>query len=570
MAGNFSPFEKLTRADWEKAAQKITGGKATDEALSTRTYDDIIIKPLYDESDLASVNKDFSAGETSPDLFCHHSFSADNGWEVRQKLVLEESLTSQKITEEFLALKKEGADGVWLEFLELPNKKSIKKIISEAENIGLSLFIDAGPYEFEVAQAVLEQLEKSKPRNTKDNSVENSKTDLKTSSKISPKINSKTNSKISLNLDPLGTLARYGQITKNPEELLEIWAEIAKKAYIYNADIYNAENTHIYNVIPFGVDVSIYAEAGATESRQLSLALKTAKQYIDALLTDSTDFADEPNIEKYLQFVPLEFTFAVSPEMFRNIAFLRAFRVCFSKLLQEEGIAKESADTLAGETQVHAVSSSFYFTGIDIWNNLLRSTSACFGAVLGGANSVTVLPIDTVLESENPAYRRLAANVSHLLKRESHLARVGDPASGSFYLESLTAEMAKQGWGEFKELAEGDMFSYLKNGKIHKAIEDDWQNQLSDISNDRGDTDDNSTSNGTASNGRKEKIIVGVNKFQDATSQSNGGAQNESSKAKQGSSAKQAKSRQQFELPQNPAIRIDPLQPKRRSKHLEK
>ena len=95
------------------------------------------------------------------------------------------------------------------------------------------------------------------------------------------------------------------------------------------------------------------------------------------------------------------------------------------------------------------------FTREDPWVNVLRSTLAAFGASVGGADAITVLPYDTVSGLPERFSRRLARNTQILLADESNVGRVTDPGGGSWYLESLTDQVAAAVWARFQEVERG-------------------------------------------------------------------------------------------------------------------
>ena len=111
------------------------------------------------------------------------------------------------------------------------------------------------------------------------------------------------------------------------------------------------------------------------------------------------------------------------------------------------------------------------FTRDDAWTNILRSTLATFGASLGGADAITVLPFDTVSGLPTPFSRRIARNTQILLAEESNVARVTDPAGGSWYVEALTDDVAEAAWATFQEIeAAGGMSDALANGVVAQRI----------------------------------------------------------------------------------------------------
>ena len=99
-----------------------------------------------------------------------------------------------------------------------------------------------------------------------------------------------------------------------------------------------------------------------------------------------------------------------------------------------------------------AVSADRWLTEVDPWVNILRGTAATLGAVVGGADTVTLAPFDSASGLPGDLGRRLARNTQLLLQDESGIGRVLDPAGGSWYVESFTDELAKAGWKFFQRI----------------------------------------------------------------------------------------------------------------------
>jgi methylmalonyl-CoA mutase len=92
----------------------------------------------------------------------------------------------------------------------------------------------------------------------------------------------------------------------------------------------------------------------------------------------------------------------------------------------------------------------------DPHTNILRATAAVFGAGLGGADSISVLPFSLAQGLPNAFSRRVARNVQTVLAEESNLWRVADPASGAGYIETYTRELCDRAWGVFQSAEAGD------------------------------------------------------------------------------------------------------------------
>ena len=249
----------------------------------------------------------------------------------------------------------------------------------------------------------------------------------------------------SLGLDPLGEHAASGQ----PQDLSGL-AGVARRA---------AAHPGLRAVV---VDGTVFADAGASAVEELGCSLAAGVAYLRAL-TDGGLGVDEA-------FGQLEFRCSASADQFTTIAALRAARRLWDRVGEVSGAAPE----VRGQHQ-HAVTSSVMTTKRDPWVNMLRTTVACFAAGVGGADSVTVQPFDAALGLPDSFARRIARNTQSLLVEEGHLARVLDPAGGSWYVESLTDELARAAWDWFTEIERaGGLAAALDSGLVRDRIATAW------------------------------------------------------------------------------------------------
>src|SRR4051812_8854890 len=225
-----------------------------------------------------------------------------------------------------------------------------------------------------------------------------------------------------LGLDPLGVQAAGGE-----EQDLTGLADVARRA---------AAHEGLRTVV---VDGTVFADAGASAVEELGCSLAAGVAYLRAL-TDGGLSVDEA-------FGQLEFRYSATADQFTTIAALRAGRRLWDRVGDASGA---SADVRA--QRQHAVTSSVMTTRRDPWVNMLRTTIACFAAGVGGADVVTVQPFDAALGLPDSFSRRIARNTQNLLIEEGSLARVLDPAGGSWYVESLTEELAQGAWSWFTEI----------------------------------------------------------------------------------------------------------------------
>src|SRR4051812_41474333 len=249
----------------------------------------------------------------------------------------------------------------------------------------------------------------------------------------------------SLGLDPLGDLAASGE-----EQDLSGLADVVRRA------------------APLGlrtvtVDATVFHDAGASAVEELGCSLAAGVAYLRAL-TDGGLGVDEA-------FGQLEFRYAAGADQFTTIAALRAARRLWERIGEASGASPE-----ARAQRQHAVTSSVMTTRHDPWVNLLRTTIACFAAGVGGADVVTVQPFDAALGLPDSFSRRIARNTQSLLVEEGHLARVLDPAGGSWYVESLTEQIAQAAWAWFTEIERaGGLQRALSDGLVRERVAAAWQ-----------------------------------------------------------------------------------------------
>lgn len=207
------------------------------------------------------------------------------------------------------------------------------------------------------------------------------------------------------------------------------------------------------------VDATALHDRGASDAQELGYSLAVGAAYLRILTGQGgLDVATAASL--------IEFRYAATDEQFTTIAKLRAARRLWHRVLELSGVAEP-----AGQVQ-HAVTSRPMMTKYDPWVNMLRTTVAAFAAGVGGATSVTVLPFDSAIGLPDALARRNARNTSSLLIHESHLARVSDPAGGSYAVERLTDDLAQAGWAEFGRLEQaGGVVAALADGSLLARVE---------------------------------------------------------------------------------------------------
>lgn len=201
-----------------------------------------------------------------------------------------------------------------------------------------------------------------------------------------------------------------------------------------------------------------YNNSGASAVQELAFTLATAVEYLEQLT--------ERGIDVNTAASAIQFSFGVGSFYFMEIAKLRAARILWKNIVEHFGGNEE-----AQKMNIHAKTSKYNQTIFDPYVNLLRTTTEAFSAVVAGVDSLTTSPFDEVYGQPDEFSRRISRNTQIILKEESHLDQLIDPAGGSFYVEKLTAEVAEAAWKLFQTVEDkGGIISALKDGFVQAEI----------------------------------------------------------------------------------------------------
>ncbi len=209
------------------------------------------------------------------------------------------------------------------------------------------------------------------------------------------------------------------------------------------------------------VSTLAHHEAGADAADELALLLATGAAHLRTVETTGVD------AETALARLTLQVS--VGRDTFAELSKLRALRVVWQKMGAAVGAPAVSPF-------IHAVSSSRALAQRDPWVNMLRVTTQVFAAILGGADLVTPATFDAALGAGDALGRRVARNTLLVLRDESQLGRVRDPAAGSYYLDSFTDALAREAWQRFRTLeAEGGIVEAQNSGRLAERLAASWE-----------------------------------------------------------------------------------------------
>ncbi len=257
-----------------------------------------------------------------------------------------------------------------------------------------------------------------------------------------------------------------------PEPSMRIVADIIE---------YTAENMPKFN----SISISGYhmQEAGANLVQELAFTLADGREYVRTAIARGMDvdaFAGR-----------LSFFFAIGMNIFMEAAKLRAARLLWHRIMTEFGAKKPVSLMLRTHCQTSGVS----LQEADPYNNVVRTAYEALAAVLGGTQSLHTNALDEAMALPTAFSSRIARNTQLILQEETGVTRVVDPLAGSYYVESLTAELAAEAWKIIEEVeAMGGMTKAVASGMPKLRIEESAARRQAMI--DRGD-----------------EVIVGVNKY---------------------------------------------------------
>ena len=199
-----------------------------------------------------------------------------------------------------------------------------------------------------------------------------------------------------------------------------------------------------------GVSTRPYHNAGGNAVQELAFALATGVEYLRQ--------AEKRGVGVDVLAPKMVFGFAMGSDFFMGIAKLRAARLLWSRVVAASG---GNAD--AQKMRIYASTGLWNKTKLDPYVNMLRNTTEAFSAVVGGADNIYVAPFDEVVRKPDEFSQRIARNTQIILAEECHFDHVVDPAGGSYYVETLTAQVANAAWAIFQQIE--------KAGGMAKAIE---------------------------------------------------------------------------------------------------
>ena len=425
----FSDFSPVSTQEWMDKITVDLKGADFEKKLVWRTNEGFKVKPFYRQEDLEGLKT--TEGLPGQYPYIRGIKKDDNTWFIRQDITVNDAAEANA---KALDILNKGVDslGFHIKAKEL-NAEYLDTLLKDicCECVELN-FSTCQRHTLQLAQLLVAYFQKKgyAPEKLKG----------------------------SLNFDPISKMMQKG---KDVSAVIATGKELVETLAAY---------PHFRCIAVNSVQLN---NAGAYIYQELGYALAWGNEYLNQLV--------EAGVPAALAAKKIKFNFGISSNYFMEIAKFRAARMLWADIVKQyapkcprtdcKNTGADGTCYCACKMVAHAETSNFNLTLFDAHVNLLRTQTEAMSAAIAGVNSITVSPFDKAYETPDDFSERIARNQQLLLKEESHLNRIVDPAAGSYYIENLTVAIAKQAWDLFLSVEEaGGMLQAVKAGSIQEAV----------------------------------------------------------------------------------------------------
>lgn len=431
----FDQFPGVSYDEWRAKVEADLKGADFNKKLVWRTNEGFNVQPIYRAEDIADLKTTDSLPGEYPYV---RGTRTDNNWLTRQEIIADNAAEANKIAREVIG---KGVNSLGFK-VEEANEQTVATLLEGIDLNAIEVNFNCCPCKAnDLAAALVKYLKDNKAEKTFHGSID---------------------------FNPLRKALRHGAALNDG---------IVDKA---KALVETVKDVPALRVL--AVDSVLFCDGGAYIFQELGYALAWGAQWLTAL-TDAGLTVDEVASR-------IKFNMGVSSNYFMELAKFRAARMLWAQIVE----AYKPADANSAKMHVHASTSKFNQTIYDAHVNLLRSQTEAMSAALAGVDSITSVPFDTPYKTPDAFSERIARNQQFLLKEESHLDKVVDPAGGSYYVETLTVSIANEAWKLFIATDEEGFFKLVSEGKIQAAVNESCEKRHTDVA-------------------RRKEILLGTNQY---------------------------------------------------------
>ena len=433
----FDQFPPVSTEEWRAKVEVDLKGADFNKKLVWRTNEGFNVQPMYRAEDI----KDLKTTDSLPGEYPFvRGTKTNNDWYIRQEIeVCCPKAANEKATE----VLGKGVTSLGFKLKEDIDAEGLKTLLAGIDLAKVEVNFDCCPNKaLQLAKDLVEVVKAAGAADTFSGSI---------------------------GFDPFRRLLKHGK--DFPKDIKALAAEIVKAV----ADVKNLR--------VLAVNTDKLCNAGAYIYQELGYALSWGNEWLSQLTDAGIDATEAAK--------RIKFNMGISTNYFMEIAKFRAARMLWAQIVKQY----EPKCDCACKMNVHATTSEFNQTIFDAYVNLLRSQTESMSATLAGVDSITVTPFDKQYKNPDDFSERLARNQQLLLKEESHLDKIVDPAGGSYYVETLTMSIANEAWKLFLATEEqGGFYAALKAGEVQKAVNESSDKRHTDVA-------------------RRKESLLGTNQF---------------------------------------------------------
>lgn len=410
----FQEFPPISTDEWQSKIKADLKGKDFEKALVWRTNEGFNVRPYYREEDLEGV--DYLNKLPGQFPYVRGNNAKGNDWFIRQDIAVN---NLEEANKKALDVLQKGINS--LGFIVKGSKgitsDELKVLLKDIDLNAIELNIIGCSKKADNASAVAKYITETYGADSK--------------------------VKASVSVDPVGRFAKSGELHEN------VFTDL--KGVIENTST-------LENLSVVVVNGKLLRDSGSSIIQELAFSLASGAEYLTRLTEAGVNAADVAK--------KIKFNFGVGANYFMEIAKLRAARLLWAKIVEAY-----TEDCEAAKMNVHSENTIFNKTVYDPYVNMLRTQTEAMSAVLGGTDSMTVIPFNAIYEETNEISERIARNQQILLKEESHFDKITDPSAGSYYIENLTDTLIDLAWKLFVDVQEkGGFVEAFKAGFIQSTI----------------------------------------------------------------------------------------------------
>jgi methylmalonyl-CoA mutase len=416
-------FPPIPTELWEEVIKKDLKGADYAKKLLWNTEDGVTLRPYYRSEDLKGL-EDFLAIAPGDYPFTRGTKRNANNWRVREEIEESDPAKANELAkkaieagaEEICFVLESGVDGV--RGVAAYDAQQISILLRGLAIEKIPVHFRAGSRARHVYGQIIEALG---PRAVHLNG--------------------------SINYDPLGDLVLTGFSEKDRKELFTEAAEMVRTA---------CAKTPLFRVL--AVRGGEFNEVGGTTIQELGFSLAQAIEYVSELT--------QRNLTAEQVAGKMFFRFSIGPNFFFVIAKLRAARLVWAEALRAFGVPENACAPV-----IHLRTARWNTSIYDPYVNMLRATTEAMAAAIGGCDSMTIVPFDSVYKTPDEFSRRMARNTQIILKKESYFDRTIDPAAGSYYVARVTISVANEAWKLMQRVeGAGGFLKALQAGTIQQEV----------------------------------------------------------------------------------------------------